>query len=97
MPFNVNPDGQVRVAAAAVTVGAGSHCVPSASSVPTDGAQLYVVVAVALLEVPVGPVTKAVILVDPPRVGVPDAERLMETTGVRLCTPISTGVETAAR
>ena len=40
MSVRVVPVGHVNVAVAAVTVGAGSQCVPSPSSVPTDGAQL---------------------------------------------------------
>ena len=34
------------------------------------------------------PTTIAVNLVVPPRVGVPDAEREIETTGIKLATPI---------
>jgi hypothetical protein len=51
----------------------------------------------AATEVPVGPVTREVNLVTPPKVGDDDAEIVMETTGTRLCTATVTVFDTEAR
>jgi len=80
VPETVEPVGQVAVAA--VVTGAMTQFVPV--RVPVPVAQEYVVVEVAEVEVPVGPVTREVNFVTPPSVGDEEAEIVMETTGTKL-------------
>jgi hypothetical protein len=61
-------------------------------------AQVYVVgLAIAGVDAPVGPTTCAVSLMVPPNVADPDVETVIETTGIKLCTPTVTALETAVK